>query len=557
MRKTLSALLAHAAQQWPDRTCLQTRAGDVLHTRTFAEVHATARSLAAGLRAWGLHPGDRIALLAENRVEWVTAYFGILNAGAVVVPLDSLMQPGEIIDVLKIARVKLLLTTRRFERALRAAAPDLLAELPVFLLEADAGVESVACLAAHGVDEPLPAVDPAAIAVILFTSGTTGYSKGVVLTHANLCSDVDAIVQTGLITPADNFHLLLPLHHTYSSTVNMLCALAVGARATFGTSYKSRDIVDDIGIAGVTLLVGVPQIFENMMTGLRRAVADAPLHKRLLFHLLFRVTQAAELAGVPLGKTLFRSLRRKAGLDSLRILISGGAALPPVVNRFFQRLGFTLLQGYGLTETSPVISVCLPDRNRIGSVGPALPGVTFKIDNPDASGIGEICVQGPMVMQGYYEHPEATAAVLHDGWFHTGDAGYVDREGFLFITGRIKNVIVTAAGKNVYPEEIEAQLNAAPYILESLVLPYVRRKGGGEELAALIVPDAAAIAAEAERGTVVDVDAAIKAAVDEYNGNVPMYRRLRKWRLHDSEFGKTSTRKIRRYLYKSAFDDKR
>lgn len=556
MIQSLPELLAFAARQWPDRTYLQTRAGEQIHAQSFAEVHRTAQAIATSLLAWGLHPGDRIALLSENCLEWVTAYFGILCAGAIVVPLDSLMQPAEIVDILRAARAKLLLTTHKFEAALRTAAPDAMAERPVFLLEADAGAASLAHLTRHPVDRPLPAAAPASVAVIIFTSGTTGYSKGVVLTHANLASDVAAFVQTGLISPDDNFHLILPLHHTYSSTVNMLGALAVGARATFGTSYKSRDIVDDIRIGGVTLLVGVPQIFENMMNGMLRAVSEAPWPKRVLFRTFYRVSQLASAFGIPLGRLLFRSLRRKAGLDGMRLMISGGAALPPFVNRFFQRLGFSLLQGYGLTETSPVISVNLPGRNRIGSVGPALPGVEFRIENPDAAGVGEICVRGPMVMQGYFENPDATAAVLRGGWFHTGDAGCLDRDGFLFITGRIKNIIVTAAGKNIYPEEIEARLNAAPFILESLVLPDIRRKGG-EELAALIVPDTAALAAAKERGEAVDLESAIKSAVDEYNRAAPAYRRLRKWRLHDGELEKTSTRKIRRYLYKSAFAQRR
>lgn len=556
MSDTLPELLSAAARKWPNRTYLQTREGEHIHEHSFAEVRQTAQALATGLLAWGVHPGDRIALLSENRVEWVTAYFGILCAGAIAVPLDSLMEPSEIVAILHAARAKMLLTTRKFEVALRAAAPNAVAELPVFLLEAEAGAASLAHLAQHPVDRPLPAAAPDSVAVIIFTSGTTGYSKGVVLMHSNLTSDVMAFVQTGLISPDDNFHLILPLHHTYSSTVNMLGALAVGARATFGTSYKSRDIVDDIRIGKVTLLVGVPQIFENMMNGMLRAVSEAPRVKRMLFRTFYRVSQWSDALGMPLGQSLFRSLRRKAGLDGLRAMISGGAALPPFVNRFFQRLGFALLQGYGLTETSPVVSVNLPGRNRIGSVGPALPGVAFKIENPDASGVGEICVRGPMVMQGYFENPEATAAVLRDGWFHTGDAGYLDRDGYLFITGRIKNIIVTAAGKNIYPEEIEARLNAAPYILESLVLPDIGRKGG-EELAALIVPDAAALAAANDRGEEVDLESAVNFAVEEYNRAAPAYRRLRKWRIYDGEFEKTSTRKIRRYIYKSAFADKR
>ncbi|MFZ5432946.1 MAG: AMP-binding protein, partial [Calditrichota bacterium] len=399
----------------------------------------------------------------------------------------------------------------------------------------------------------LPVVSTDSPAVILFTSGTTGFSKGVVLSHSNLIGDVQAIIDTDVIRSDDNFHLILPLHHTYSSTANLLGALALGARATFATSYKSRDLVDDIRLAGITTLVGVPLVFENIMIGIRRSIADAPALKRTLFRLLYGISAAGSLIRLSLGAALFRSLREKAGLGSLRRMISGGAALRPEVNIFFERLGFSLLQGYGLTETSPVLTVNRPGRNRIGSVGTPLPGVELKIDDPDDNGVGEICARGPMIMQGYFENPAATSEVLRDGWFHTGDAGFLDRHGALHITGRLKNVIVTGGGKNVYPEEIEARLDLSPFILESLVVSISRKRGGGEELAALIVPQYTFIKQESERGHMMDVHQEIKTVVEAYNHSVPAYRRLRQWRIQEQEFDKTSTRKIRRYLYKDVF----
>jgi long-chain acyl-CoA synthetase len=547
--QTVNELVAKARQDWPDRPYLQIRAGQSVSALTFREVAAHAETVAAALIERGVRPGDRVALLSDNRPGWIVSYFAILLTGAVVVPLDSLMAPSEISGVLEMSHACLLITTAKFTDAVRSvhggsAGTEICSmdELVATVPPADPRSPTV-----------LPSVRPDDPAAILFTSGTTGHSKGAVLSHRNLCSDVKAIADAGVIEPEDNFLLLLPLHHTYSSTVNMLGSMALGARATFATSFKSRDILDDIRIARITMLVGVPQVFENLMISIRRGVTGASFVRRLLFHILFGVSTACSALGLAAGRALFRSLRDRIGLGSLRLMISGGAALRPEVNRFFERLGFSLLQGYGLTETSPVLSVNLPGRNRIGTVGPPLPGVSLRIDNPDSYGIGEICAQGPMVMQAYSENPQATAEALKDGWFHTGDAGRIDRDGFLHITGRLKSVIVTGAGKNVYPEEIEARLNLSPYILDSLVLGLDRKRGTGEELTAIIVPDVTVIQTEQERGHVVDIQEEVRKVVETYNHSVPAYRRIRQWRLRNEEFEKTSMRKTKRYLYRDVF----
>ncbi len=497
----------------------------------------------------GIGRGEHVALLAENRPEWVIAYYAISSAGAVVIPLDSLMSPAEITHILEVAKARVLITSRKFHAAMQPTTSE--SGLEQLSLEANLEPGEKAIPRATGV--PLRSPAPSDLAVIIFTSGTTGFSKGVMLSHENLCSDVDGVLQAIDIDANDNFHLLLPLNHTYSSTVNMLVPLGGGARATFATSYKSRDILDDIRISCVTLLVAVPQVYENIMSGIHRAVGDASAFRRLLFRVFYAISAATNKIGLNAGRLLFKSLRKKAGMSSLRFLNSGGAALRPELNRYFECLGFTLLQGYGLTETSPILTVNRPQRNRIGSVGPAIPGVELKIFAPDLNtGVGEICARGRNVMLGYYENAEATANVLRDGWFHTGDAGYLDRFGCLHITGRLKSLIVTGAGKNVYPEEIEAQLNASPFILESIVLGLERKRGTGEELFALIVSDKAFLDLEKEKGRETNLTAEIQAVVDAYNKAVPTYRSLRGWQLREEEFEKTSTRKIKRYLYKSA-----
>jgi long-chain acyl-CoA synthetase len=545
---TLVGLLTRAQKLWPDSPYLQVRVGQALHSLTFGEVTEQAEIIARTLVRKGVQPGDRVALLSENRPSWVISYFAILLTGGVVVPIDSLLSPAEIVNVLLMAKSRLIVTSSRFLEMLQTveafdeiSAGHLLVDRD--LRPADQTGPTTALFSPRSGDT----------AALLFTSGTTGFSKGVVLSHANLCADVQAIVDAGVLHSGDHFLLLLPLHHTYSSTVNMLGTLALGCPALFATSFKSRDIVDDVRIGRISMLVGVPQVFEKLMTSLGRAVSDSPLGKRVLFRVLYALSAVLYHAGLPAGRVLFRSLREKAGMATLRHMVSGGAALPPQIHRFFQYLGFEMLQGYGLTETSPVLSVNRPHHIRVGSVGPALPGIELRIDSPDKDGIGEICARGPVVMQGYYENPQATAEVLKDGWFHTGDAGYLDRSGRLHITGRIKNVIVTGAGKNVYPEEIEAHLNLSPYILESLVVGRKDKRGVGEGLAAVIVPDKEYVECEIARGRSVDVEAEVKQAVDSYNHTAPTYRRIRDWKIREQEFEKTSSRKIRRYLYTKKF----
>jgi long-chain acyl-CoA synthetase len=547
--QTIPELLEHAAALWQDRPYLVSRTGNVVSCRSYGQVLELVQQVAGGLIEQGVRPQDRIALLSENRAEWVIVYFSILAAGAVVIPLDALMSLSEVRNIIKESGARTLIVSQKLQTALNESGSSIEGIERTFLLDATA-LENLSLPRKAGV--ALPKIDPDNVAVIIFTSGTTGHSKGVVLTHNNLCSNVEGIRSTIHTSQHDNFFMLLPLNHTFSSTVSMLCPLACGASVTLATSYKSRDILDDIRLCGVTLLPGVPQVYENIMAGIKRAVAEAGLAKRVLFNFLYFLSSIYERFGIPAGRLLFRSLRKKAGLDSLWLMISGGAALRTDLNHFFARLGFTLIQGYGLTETSPVLSVNLPHCNRIGSVGPALKGVEIKIANPDKTGIGEICARGPNVMQGYFENPEATAEVLKEGWFYTGDAGYLDRHSYLYITGRLKNVIITGAGKNVYPEEIESRLNASPFILESLVLGVERKRGTGEELYALVVPDKIYVEGEQAAGKAVDLQNEIKRVVDEYNSSVPQYRQIRQWQLREEEFTKTSSRKIKRFLYKNS-----
>lgn len=513
--------------------------------QSYREVAQDINRRAAEFVRGGFGKGDLIAILSENSCDWVIAYLAILQAGCVVVPLDSIMSLPDILHILELSRAKLVLCSERFEAQCREQLER-------------TGIAISVRLLGHVLDEPetqtaeacADAAMPSDLAAVIFTSGTTGHSKGVMLTHENLVSNVLACCEVCEIRHADNFLLLLPLHHTFASTVTMLLPIAKGARATLATSYRSRDIVDDIRVSGVTVLVGVPQIFENVMNGMLRAIESAPKAKRTLFGLLTFAAQLARRVGWHLGKALFESMRVKAGLDTIRLMVSGGAALPPEVNQFFETLGFTLIQGYGLTECSPVLSVNPPSRNKIGSVGPALSGVTLRIKDANSAGIGEVCASGPNIMQGYFENAEASSRVLVDGWFYTGDAGFLDRDGYLYLTGRLKNVIVTSAGKNIYPEEIEAKLAGDAAVVEALVLSVPRKDGSGERLCALLKMDDEHINLHLPHKT---PDQTAEEVIKHFNHNSPAYQRIREWQILAGEFEKTSTRKIKRFLYHNYF----
>lgn len=539
---TLPALFSAALATRAEKPFLQVRKGDELTSYTYRDAAVEIAGRALSLIQSGFQKGERIALLSENSCDWVITYLAILHAGCVVVPLDAIMPLPEILNIVELSRTRLVLASDKFADQ----CTELVAQRHLqVIVKRFAEFESETSPTKFAID-----LQPSDIAAVIFTSGTTGHSKGVILSHENLVSNVLACCEVCEIREDDNFLLLLPLHHTFSSTVTMLLPIAKGACATLATSYRSRDVIDDIRISKVSVLVGVPQIFENMMNSVLRAVAVSSLAKRALFHSLRAITQFSKHIGLNLGQTLFNSLRHKAGLSSVRLMVSGGAALPLTVNRFFESLGFVLIQGYGLTESSPVLCVNPPAKNKLGSVGPSLSGITLKIKDPNSDGVGEVCARGPNIMQGYFENEEATRRVLQGGWLNTGDAGFLDRDGYLHLTGRLKNVIVTSAGKNVYPEEIESKLAAEEAIAEALVIGVAGKGTKSERLCALLKLDEEYLKLHAAHKS---PDQIASEIIRHYNHSTPSYQNIREWKLIEGEFEKTSTRKIKRFLYNDNF----
>lgn len=567
----LSELVRRGAQEFgEDIPVMRTHDGkDGYDEITYGELSRRVDAVARWLIDQGIERGDRIAVLGENGPAWATSYLGVQAAGGVAVPVDSLMPSAGIRHIISDSGSRFLFVSPRFVSTIEEMRRVPTLEKKICFEDPGADYEDYLKLddvLAQGRESstPLPGRDLDELAAILYTSGTTGHSKGVMLTQRNIASNVAAASRVFVVDTKDVFLSVLPVHHSFEATAGFLLPLYCGSSITYARSLKSAEIVQDIRNTGVTLMVGVPLLFEKMQQGVVRKLKQQGKDK-LVFGMM-KVVKAGRKVSLNLAKPLFRGLREKAGLDKVRYFVSGGGPLDPQVAYFFNHLGLRLFQGYGLTETSPVTHVNLPDRIRFETVGPPVPHVECKILNPNAQGVGEVCIKGPNVFKGYYKNEEATRDTFtDDGWFLTGDLGFIHDDGYLQITGRAKNMLVTGGGKNVYPEEIEFYLNRSPFIAESLVLGVPREKGLGDEVAALVYPDYEQIdvhfeemkAKTREKGEEADfqvtdekVHKLIKDEIREAQKDLADYKRIRTFRIVEEEFQKTSTKKIKRFLYK-------
>jgi len=513
---------------------------------TGQQVVDRAEIIGAHLQSLGLKTGDRVALLSENRPEWGVSYLAIVCHGFIAVPLDRLLKPLEIRNILEDSGSRAAVLSDDFLSDVEAIASELPELTHVLRMDHLMTVEKAE--ASAGLSES----QPDDLAALIYTSGTTGNPKGVMLSHRNIMSNVAACRNAISFSRGDNFLSVLPLHHTFECTAGFLAPLYGGASVTYVGSLKSRDIIDTMKETSATIMLGVPLLYEKMYAGIMRAVRSKPAKVQKIFNMSMGVVKAAEKLGLHLGGKVFHGLREKGGFGTIRFFVSGAAALPVEVNEGFQRLGLRILQGYGLTETSPVVSVNRFDAPKSDSVGQPLAGVDVKIVNPDETGVGEIIVSGDNIMRGYYRNQEATDEILKDGWLYTGDSGWVDKDGHLYIAGRIKNVIVTRAGKNIYPEEVEGEIAQSPWVGEVLVLADVDESSGDESVKAIVVPDYEYLDEEAKASgnslSDEEIAAIIKEEVKTRCTNLADYKRPKTVEIRKEEFPKTSTRKIKRYL---------
>ncbi|MDP3024434.1 MAG: AMP-binding protein [candidate division Zixibacteria bacterium] len=552
---TIPQMLRRSARLFSDSIALSAWKDVKYYSITYEELENKVGFFARGLNSSGIRKNDKVGLLSENRPEWGIAYLGILSSGGIIVPLDPLLRCSEIEVLIRDSGMKGLVTSAKFITdifEIKKKIPGL-----DFLICMDEnkgdGILSFSEILDKGKENKteLPGAVPDDTAVIIYTSGTTGKSKGVLLSHKNIMSDIWGTKEALKLYPEDVFLSLLPLHHTFECTAGFLIPLSGGSRVTYARSLKSKEILEDVKNNGVTIVLGVPLLYEKLFTSLRKNIQKKSFLTRTFFNLSFNsVKTFRKLSGINLGKYVFKSLRKKAGLFSLRILICGAAPLPSIIPECFDLLGIKFLQGYGLTETSPVLTLNPDVKPKYSSVGLPIPGAEIKIFEPDKDGVGEILAKGDMVMKGYYNNPEETDKVLKDGWLYTGDSGWKDKDGYFYIVGRRKNVIVSSAGKNIYPEEIENQLIQSPCILEALVLG--KKVSGGEEVEAVVVPNLEYIQ-QLQGDKIPDEEKLrllMKQEIEKCCEGIADYKRVKHFQIRKEEFEKTSTRKIKRFLFK-------
>jgi long-chain acyl-CoA synthetase len=520
-------------------------------TITFGELARSIKSIAGGLKKLGLQRGDRVGIISPNCPEWETAYLAILAAGGTVVPLDTAWKESELSQAVKNAEVKIIFVAEKLKGIVgKLSLPSNVAPQIISFDSSPLSDFGRLSQSAPFISGDIKGSDPAAI---IYTSGTSGDPKGVVLTHHNILSNIDGIVRALEFYPNETFLSLLPLHHTLETTCGFLTPLCLGLKIVFGRSYKSRDIIQDIVDHRVNIIVGVPLLFEKFYGAMAKRLDELAAIKRILFKALLLSSRACQAVGINAGKPLFSSFRKKAGLSSIRIMVSGGAPLPPNIARWFTLLGFSFMEGYGLSECSPVVAVNRKGRVKIGSVGFPLPNLDVAIDEPTPDGIGEIIVRGPNCSPGYLNNPEATASLINNGWLHTGDLGKLEK-GWLYITGRKKNLIISGAGKNIYPEEIEAALHISPFILESVVFGKKKESRPGEEVHAIIVPNIDRIRETLGEFSVDPADerlrGLIESEVEAANDSISDYKRIVRFEIRFEELEKTSSKKVKRALYR-------
>lgn len=537
---TLTALLENSADRFAERQALSYADGKPI---TFAELAQGAARLQAALSSRGVGRGDRVAILSENMPHWGLAYLAVTAMGAVAVPILPDFHSREVANILAHAACRAVFVSRKLREKLPGggASPPITVIIDnLSLLLAD-GTEAVFAAAA----DPGPAAPVAAddLAAIIYTSGTTGQSKGVMLTHGNLVSNARAAAALVAVNAEDRLLSLLPLAHTLECTLGLIVPLLAGASVTYLDKPPTANVLLPALLrVRPTMILSVPLIIEKIV---RKSVL-ARFNRSPLISRLYRLA--------PLRRLLNRAAGRKLAAvfgGSLRFFGVGGAPLAPDVESFLREAAFPYAIGYGLTETSPLIAGSAPSLTRYRSTGKVLAGIELKLDNPDpVSGEGEIMVRGENVMLGYYRNPERTAEVLDaDGWFRTGDLGQLDAEGYLYIKGRLKNMILGPSGENIYPEEIEALLNSFAFVEESLVFQHqgqlvARVHLNYEELKIRFkeLQDSAALLSRHGKTLLQDLRGLVNRKLNAFSRISQIVEQL-------EPFEKTPTKKIKRYLY--------
>lgn len=557
--KNVKQLMEDSCKIYKDNVAYYLKKGEKEYKQiTYCQVFEEMNALGTALINLGLK-NKRIAVIGENRYEWALSYLATINGTGVVVPLDKQLPLNEIVNCLQRAKVDCIIYSGKLQEKITQIynENDMLSYYVGMDLEDDNGkflslhklIEKGKGLINEGdksfIDEK---IDENVMAELLFTSGTTSQSKAVMLSHKNLAFNMHQHCQMLNIQPEDTFLSMLPIHHVYECECGFLMPLYRGASVAFCEGL--RHIQKNLEEFHVSIFLSVPLVFESLYKKMWQSIEKQG--KTKLVKRMIKITNVLDKIGIHLKKKVFKQIHEQIG-GKQKLYIAGAAAINPEVSKGLREFGIKIIQGYGLTECSPIVTVNSDVKFKDASIGLPLVGTELQIADINEDGVGEIITKGDHVMLGYYENEKATKEALVDGWFHTGDLGYQDKDGFVYITGRKKNVLITKNGKNVYPEEIEALLNDNEYILESLV--YLKPdKDDDLMLCAEIRANKELIEERFKDNPKTDeqIKQLIWEEVKKINKGLVIYKHIKEINIREKEFEKTTTMKIKRYLEKKS-----
>ena len=519
--------------------------------KTYEQFGKDIKAISTGLLNLDLM-GKRVVVIGNNRYEWCVSYFATTCGNMVVVPIDKALPDNEIETLIKRSEAEAIIFDKKYLEVAKRSQQDDSTNLKILICMDEIQEKEVKTfneLVKEGTKQIIEGdkkydnieIDENQMSIMLFTSGTTSEPKAVMLSQANICANISNIACWVKLYPNDVLLSFLPIHHTFESTITFLYGFYSGSQVAFcdGLKYIQKNLAE----YKVTVFVAVPLILETMYKKIQKGIEEKG--KTKLINTMTKISNTLLKAKIDIRKIVFKQVLDNFG-GHLRVVLYGAAPMNKETIIGFNNLGISLVQGYGLTETSPVVTAETDKEKRPGSVGLALANLNLRIDNPDKDGVGEIAVKGPSVMLGYYKNEEKNKEVLKDGWFSTGDYGYIDEDGFVYVTGRKKDIIVLKNGKNVYPQEIEFLINKIPYVAESLV--YSRDKDTTDTmLCAKIVYDKDAIVQDLGEKSEAEYQDCIWQEVKNINQELPIFKRIKHISITTEPLKKTTTQKVKRY----------
>lgn len=552
--KDFRELVAKTAKKYPDKIAYKykiRRSKEEIEyvNKTYSEFKVDIEAVATKLLDMGLK-GKKVAVISNNRYEWCTTYLAVTTGGMIIVPLDKALPENELQSLIVRSGAEAIVCEEKYLDAILKMENS---NLKYIISMEETQKENVLFyenLRLEGKKlrkegnrkyEEIE-VNPNEMSILLFTSGTTSVSKGVMISQHNICSNIEAIASYVKMYPTDTLLSFLPIHHTFECTITFLYGIYFGVTVAFcdGLKYIQKNMNE----YHVTVFVSVPLVLENIHKKVWKGIEEQG--KKPLMKTMVAITKVLSKIKIDIRRKVFKPVLNQFG-GKLRVVFVGAAPLDKRIIQGFNDFGVALVQGYGLTETSPVVTAETDKEKRPGSIGLPLCNLEVKIDNPNEEGIGEITVKGPSVMLGYYENEEATKKAMHEGWFSTGDYGYIDKKGFVFISGRKNDIIVLKNGKNIYPQELEFLINQLPMVEESMV--FARNKNSMDTtLCAKVVYSKESIQELYGEKTPEEIQEIIWQAVKEINKTLPDVKHIKEVITTDEPLTKTTTQKVKRYV---------